>query len=250
MPESFNAHVLLAKYPDPRCVKTRLVNGARETGYAGLKHLRHAVNSPWSEDDAHSLAADLYRAFLIDRFRAHQNRAYALYLGTTQPERKEAFRNITGPDVRYYNVNGTNLGEMMFRIFQGLLPSHPCVIISGSDFPYLPERIVDRAFRALETTDVVLVPAYDGAYNLIGMRRLHNIFTIPKWSSGSELSETVKLLRSRHIPHRVLDDARLLDIDTLDDLRMLIHTLRETQAPVTYAKLKALQKQLRIASQA
>ena len=246
MPECSDALLLLAKYPEPGAVKTRLVNGTEENHYLGLKDIPDAQGTCPGQAIAYSIAADLYKAFLIDRFRAHQGRAYDLFLGTTQPEYGKAFRSITGPNVLYHAVHGTNLGEMMLGIFQDLLPRYRKVIIAGSDFPYLQESVIDRTFQRLDTSDIILVPAYDGAYNLIGMSRLHNIFTISRWSSGSELQETRRLLESEHITHTVFDDTRLLDIDTIEDLRALTRTLRKDQAPVTFARLQDLRTRLQL----
>ena len=134
----------------------------------------------------------------------------------------------------------------MFRIFEALLDRYQRVIISGSDMPYVSESIVERVLHQLDMDDIVLVPALDGAYNMIGMSRLHNIFTISKWSSGSELQETIHLLQSNHIAHSVFKETPLLDVDTIEDLRSLMAILREDQAPVTFAMLKILRSQLQI----
>ncbi|MBI4553884.1 MAG: DUF2064 domain-containing protein [Candidatus Latescibacteria bacterium] len=241
-----HALVLLAKYPEPGTVKTRLVVGTSENQYYGLQDACLANGERLPAADAYVLSAELFKAFLIDRFNAHRGRAYDLILGTSQPERVEAFRTITGNGVCSHQVTGSNLGEMMCEAFRTLLPQYAKVIISGSDFPYLPESIIDRMYRQLDTHEVVLVPACDGAYNMVGMSRLHNIFTIPAWSSGSELRETVALLQRQSIPYAVLDDVRLLDIDTMDDLAILMRTLQPDQAPVTFAKLQELRDRLRL----
>ena len=243
---SSTALVLLAKYPEPQSVKTRLVNGTADNGYTGLKDVPDAFGRVIGQEEAYRLAADLYRAFLIDRFQQHQGHDYDVFLGTTQPEHQKAFRTITGPHVHHHTVTGANLGEMMYRIFEDLLTRYQYVIISGSDFPYLDEAVIEQACRALSSHDIVLVPAYDGAYNMIGMCRLHNIFTISRWSSGSELQETVALLQNLRITHAVLDDIKLLDIDTIEDLRLLMRDLQDNQAPTTRALLAELLERLKL----
>ena len=240
------ALLLLAKYPEPGSVKTRLVNGTKDNGFNGLKHICDRTGTPIGDEKAHYLAADLYRAFLTDRFRAHQGDSYHLCLGTSQPENTTLFRAITGDKVLYQTVQGANLGEMMFRIFEALLERYQRVIISGSDFPYVSESIVEQVLHQLDSDDIVLVPAFDGAYNIIGMSRLHNIFTISKWSSGSELQETIHLLRSRQITHSVFEETPLLDVDTIEDLRSTMATLRKEQAPVTFAVLESMRSQLQL----
>lgn len=241
------ALVLLAKYPEPRNVKTRLVNGTEENDYAGLKDVRDRSGAALGPDEAHRLAAGMYRAFLVDRFAAHRGRDYDVLLATSEPERAEAFRSITGPDVPYHAASGANMGEMMLGIFEDLLGKYPYVLISGSDMPRLEETVIDRARASLSSHDIVLVPAQDGAYNLIGMRKPHRIFDLSRWSSGSELEETVALLRRRRITYEVLDEYRLLDIDTIEDLVQLMRGPETVDAPETNTFLAALDERLDLA---
>ncbi len=238
------ALVLLAKYPEPRSVKTRLVKGTTENGYAGLKDIRERSGKALGQDEAFRLAAGMYRAFLVDRFEAHRARDYDVLLATSQPEYADAFRSITGPDVPFHVVSGANMGEMMYGIFENLLVHYPYVLISGSDMPRLDETVIERVRASLSSHDIVLVPAQDGAYNLIGMRKPHRVFDISRWSSGSELEETVALLRQRRITHEVLDEYRLLDIDTIEDLVQLMRGPVTEEAPETNAFLTALDERL------
>ncbi len=241
------ALVLLAKYPEPGGVKTRLVRGTEENGYVGLKDIRDRAGRIVGPDEAYRLAAEMYRAFLVDRFAAHRNRDYEVLLATSQPDYAEAFRSIIGPDIPLHFVSGANLGEMMHGIFACLLGRYAYVLISGSDMPRLDETVIERVRMSLSSHDIVLVPAQDGAYNLIGMRRPHGIFDISRWSSGSELEETVALLRQRRISHKVLDEYRLLDIDTIEDLAQLMRGPETMDAPETNAFLTALDERLDLA---
>ena len=243
-PKPPTALVLLAKYPEPGSVKTRLVHGTEENGHAGLKDVRDRSGRAVGQDEAYRLAAGMYRAFLVDRFAAHRGRDYDLWLATSQPDYAEAFGSITGPDIRYHFVSGASLGEMMLGIFEDLLGRYTYVLISGSDLPRLDETVIERVRASLSSHDIVLVPAQDGAYNLIGMRRPHRIFDISRWSSGSELEETVALLRQRRITHEVLDEYRLLDIDTIEDLLQLMRGPETVEAPETNAFLTALDERL------
>jgi len=237
----FNALLLLAKYPVPGTVKTRLAHGTAGNGYQGLEHLPDESGNPVGKAAADQIAADLYRAILTDRFEAHSGQTYKLYLGISQLEHQEEFLRITGPDTAYCPAEGANLGEMMHNIFARLLSSHDCVVISGSDIPYIPEGLVQEVFSNLDDHDVVLVPAMDGAYNMIGMRKLHDVFGIARWSSGSELVETINLMTTKGISHKVLSDRPIMDVDILDDLKSVSATLLPGQAPRTTALLDTMQ---------
>ena len=71
---SSTALVLLAKYPEPQSVKTRLVNGTADNGYTGLKDIPDAFGRIIGQEEAYRLATDLYRAVLIDGCRQHWGR--------------------------------------------------------------------------------------------------------------------------------------------------------------------------------
>jgi uncharacterized protein len=85
-----------------------------------------------------------------------------------------------------------DLGRRMARAFRALPPG-PAVIV-GSDIPDLAPRHVAAAFRALGRSDVVLGPAEDGGYWLIGLKRTRPIpaglFQGVRWSSPHALTDT------------------------------------------------------------
>jgi len=85
-----------------------------------------------------------------------------------------------------------DLGRRMARVF-GTLPPGPAVIV-GSDIPDLAPRHVAAAFRALGRFDVVLGPADDGGYWLIGLKRARampaGLFEGVRWSSPHALADT------------------------------------------------------------
>ena len=68
----------------------------------------------------------------------------------------------------------------------------PAVLI-GSDIPDIQARHIDAAFRALARADVVLGPAADGGYWLIGMRRRRAPprFGRIRWSTAHALEDTI-----------------------------------------------------------
>jgi glycosyltransferase A (GT-A) superfamily protein (DUF2064 family) len=97
----------------------------------------------------------------------------------------------------------------MQRLFTDARPGP--VIIIGTDVPAItPDRIA-RAFDALGKADVVLGPADDGGFWLIGMRRVPRVrrpFRTVRWSTRHALTDTTANL----------DNARIALIDTLADV--------------------------------
>lgn len=109
-----------------------------------------------------------------------------------------------------------HLGRRMMRIFRHLPPG-PALIV-GTDIPLLGARHIARAFRLLGGAEVVIGPAPDGGYWLIGMNRTRrprlDLLDRVRWSTRYAQIDTMIALRDRRI---VLAD-RLGDIDTAADL--------------------------------
>ena len=91
------------------------------------------------------------------------------------------------------------------------------VAIIGTDCPGLRAGHLTEAFAALDTADVVLGPATDGGYYLLGLRRPQpELFANKAWSTASVLADTVA--DARRLGLRVALLPELRDVDTADDL--------------------------------
>jgi len=92
------------------------------------------------------------------------------------------------------------------------------VVLLGTDCPELIGADVDEAWTALEAHDVVIGPALDGGYWLLGLKRpIPELFRNMPWSTDRVSEMTI--LRSREAGLRVLELRRLRDVDTLEDWR-------------------------------
>ncbi|MEH6535099.1 MAG: TIGR04282 family arsenosugar biosynthesis glycosyltransferase [Psychroserpens sp.] len=112
---------------------------------------------------------------------------------------------------------GNDLGRRMHNAFEELLNSgYEKVIIIGSDLLDLSEDIIEQAFQKLETNEVVIGPAEDGGYYLLGMKILHSeVFKNKAWGSETVRKDTLKDLRNSHV--YLLKE--LNDIDTFEDMK-------------------------------
>lgn len=111
-----------------------------------------------------------------------------------------------------------DLGRRMRRPFD-ILPAGPVVLV-GSDIPAMRPHHIARAFALLGSNDLVLGPATDGGYWLIGARRLrplpHALFTGVRWSTPHALADTLATIPARY---SVGFADMLDDIDDAADLR-------------------------------
>jgi rSAM/selenodomain-associated transferase 1 len=118
--------------------------------------------------------------------------------------------------ISLHRQQGIDLGERMAYALNSCLPT-PTVLI-GSDCPILTPKIISDAFAALETDySVVLAPAEDGGYVLIGMRQLvPEIFINMPWGTSQVLSITQQ--RLNHLGIKWYQLPTQWDIDRPKDL--------------------------------
>lgn len=91
------------------------------------------------------------------------------------------------------------------------------VAIIGTDCPGLRASHLTQAFAELETADLVLGPATDGGYYLLGLRQpCPELFANKAWSTDSVLTDT--LTDARRLGLRVALLPELRDVDTAADL--------------------------------
>ncbi len=94
------------------------------------------------------------------------------------------------------------------------------VVVIGTDAPELQAKHLKEAFANLETADVVLGPAEDGGYYLIGMNQLHRaLFSEISWSTEQVFTQTLQRIRDLRLRYRLLQ--RLSDIDYPEDVLCL-----------------------------
>jgi glycosyltransferase A (GT-A) superfamily protein (DUF2064 family) len=90
-------------------------------------------------------------------------------------------------------------------------------VIAGVDIPELEAEIVRDAFKKLDSADIVIGPATDGGYYLIGMKSLHReIFRNILWSTEKVLEQTIHVIDNLKLKYETV--ITLSDVDTLEDL--------------------------------
>jgi hypothetical protein len=212
--------VIVAKYPEPGAVKTRLAAliGARA-------------------------AADLYRAFLGDlaqRFGAAQTLdGYHLCWACAPGLRPaDALREVVGRDGVIFAQRGDDFAERLYAIACDVCAAgYRRLIIMSSDSPHLPASAVSAAFTALDSADVALGPAEDGGYYLIGLTcdgrdsqrgAPPDLFRGIRMSTATVCAETLDRAYAQGLSTALL--APTFDIDEAPDLARLWDALRHADA--------------------
>ncbi len=113
---------------------------------------------------------------------------------------------------------GNDLGERMTDALREVFAAG-CekAVIIGSDCYELTDAIIDDAFALLEKNDIVVGPAKDGGYYLLGMNApFKDLFSNMEWSVATVFDRTMQ--RAREARYRVDVLPVLSDVDTEEDI--------------------------------
>ena len=173
-PKTSDLLLVFTRFPDPGKVKTRLIpafgpEGAARLQFLMTRHLLHQVRE---------LPSGV-------RVEVHHD-------GGTPGLMSALF----GEDVNPVPQTGQGLGSRMaLALRRGLDQGAGRAVLVGSDCPSIDVRLLNRAFAELRSHDVVLGPAADGGYYLVGLNsrisgRLGALFTGIDWGSDRVLTQT------------------------------------------------------------
>ena len=112
---------------------------------------------------------------------------------------------------------GEDLGARMANAFQDAFQQgYGKVIIIGSDLYDIQPNDFELAFNALDENEVVLGPAKDGGYYLLGMTTfIPQVFQNKKWGTDTVLKDTLEDLQNK--TYRLLDIRN--DVDVYEDIK-------------------------------
>jgi rSAM/selenodomain-associated transferase 1 len=140
----------------------------------------------------------------------------------TPDEAEREIAALAGPARRLVAQGGGDLGARMLRALQPLLDVSPDgALLVGTDIPLLTADHLREAEETLRSNGgVVLGPADDGGYYLIGMREPHaGLFEGIEWGTASVLTDTLRAAERIGVEARLVRSA--YDVDTIDDLHRL-----------------------------
>jgi len=209
--------VILTRYPTPGTTKTRLIPALGPEGAAELQRrmTEHTV----------AQARRLGAAVEVEvRYTGATAAAMEQWLGGGFPG---------GAAVGLWPQGEGDLGDRMGRAVRAALGAGiERVVLIGIDCPDLETTILAQAFAALQTVDVVLGPAIDGGYYLIGLRRwVPDLFEAIPWGSDRVLALTLD--RAQACAATVQQLVPLPDLDRPEDLPLWDQNPRLSLIPVS-----------------
>lgn len=191
--------IIFTRYPEPGLVKTRLIPALGQEGAAELQ--RHMTRQTLK------MAEDLSKKYPVE-VEVH-------FTGGDSGKMQQMF----GVAFPYLPQSAGDLGKrMLFSFRQAFRLGWPKVIIIGSDCPGVSSDLMVQAFTGLEGHDLVLGPARDGGYYLIGLRRATPaLFKAIPWGTDEVLARTKTIAEELKLTALLLET--LADIDRPEDLQ-------------------------------
>lgn len=124
------------------------------------------------------------------------------------------------------NQEGEGLGERMAFSMSVALQTYEKVIVIGTDCPDINESYLRDAFDALNELDVVIGPADDGGYILLGLKKFSmELFTGIPWSTDKVYFQTKNILENLSLSYKEL--GIMHDLDRPEDLLRHQYLLNE-----------------------
>jgi len=206
----------MAKAPLPGAVKTRLV-------------------PPLRSDDAAALGASFLRDVTENVALAARDEAIHGYVAYAPSGSERLFDGMLASRTRLVLADGAGIsapsidgfGRCLLHAAEALFArGHGAVCLLNSDSPTLPTTLIARAASALAAAGdrVVLGPADDGGYYMLGMKALHvHLFEDIAWSTPAVAAQTRQRAHALGLP--ITELAAWYDVDDGAALRRLFREL-------------------------
>jgi rSAM/selenodomain-associated transferase 2/rSAM/selenodomain-associated transferase 1 len=200
--------IVFARHPQPGVTKTRLIPALGAEGAATLQH-RMTIGL-------------LRQARRLRRRRGTQ--VTVRFAGGSVSQMRSEYGADLGYQPQCDGALGTRLSSAIADAFGH---GSRAVVAVGTDCPALTDERLGEAFDALSGDDVVLGPARDGGYYLIGLRRPHAaLFQDIAWGTDRVLEQT------RHAATESGLSVRLLEVlDDVDRPKDLVNRVSPSAAP-------------------
>lgn len=196
--------IVFTRYPEVGKTKTRLIPVLGAEGAANLQRqmTEHTLNQVKEVQINRSLSIGIY------------------FSGGNA----KLMQNWLGDNFIYYYQSDGDLGMRMANAFQTCFNNkinHPSletsVAIIGIDCPSLNSQIMNQAFDSLLRSELVIGPAVDGGYYLMGMRRfIPQLFQGINWGTSEVMKQTIQIAETLGLAIAYLPT--LADIDRPEDL--------------------------------
>ena len=197
--------IIFTRYPEPGTTKTRLIPALGAEGAANIQSQMTKTTITKAKKLSNMMS-------LLVEVR---------FAGGNLQLMKNWLRDDLELDLKYQEQGTGDLGERITRAFESAFNQGvKSVVVIGTDCPSLTPNIMLEAFAKLTESDVIIGPATDGGYYLIGLKKIiPELFQGINWGTCEVLSKTVAIGQNLNLAIDYL--LELSDIDRPEDLEKL-----------------------------
>jgi rSAM/selenodomain-associated transferase 2/rSAM/selenodomain-associated transferase 1 len=197
--------IVFTRFPEPGKTKTRLIPALGAKGAARLQRqmTEHIIATAAKRINRPGLTTEVYH----------------------EGANSDLMQAWLGSQFTYRPQGPGDIGRRMLRAFENAFQDEMATaVIIGSDIPQISANIIQQAFEGLQKNDLVLGPARDGGYYLIGMKNTipaetcNRLFDDINWGTGQVLSQTLQKARGSGLRFILLEP--LNDVDSPVDLHI------------------------------
>lgn len=192
-----NILIIFLKYPEAGKVKTRL-----------------------AKDVGEEQAAKIYSQMALKVIDSTvEPDSYNTIIFYDPPDKEEEIKNWIGKkELQYLPQIGNTLGDRISNAFKEMFSSGAeKAVIIGTDCLEVTSKIINEAISLLDEAQIIIGPAEDGGYYLLGLNKpTPQIFQDINWSTEHVLNQTISKIEENKLNYKKLKT--LKDIDTVDDI--------------------------------
>lgn len=189
----------------------------------------------------------LYNCFVKDVYQKSRISGVDVYVFFSPQDKKGVFQSLLGTDAVLLPQHGDDLGQKMKNAIGAVLRmGYEKVVLMGTDIPHIHPETIRNAFDSLDVRDIVIHPALDGGYYLIGMKQEHDsIWNIRRYGTNTVMYDTLQHIKAQNLSTSV--GQMYYDIDCKEDLRQLWNDVKRgavCNCPETIAFLETMRHKL------
>ena len=190
--------IIFTRYPQPGKTKTRLIPAL---GVEGATNLQRQMTE-----------------FTLSKVKKFQESAAVSFEIRFSGGNLQLMQNWLGTELNYLHQGEGDLGKRMENSFLSAFNKGAQeVVVIGIDCPDVNAEVLAQAFEKIHNFDLLLGPAIDGGYYLIGLKRaIGELFINIDWGTAKVLQQTVDIAQQLNLSVGYL--ATLADVDRPEDL--------------------------------
>jgi rSAM/selenodomain-associated transferase 1 len=190
--------IIFTRYPQPGKTKTRLIPAL---GVEGAANLQRQMTE-----------------FTLSKVKKFQKSAAISFEVRFVGGDLQLMQDWLGTELNYQLQGNGDLGKRMENSFLSAFNKGAQeVVIIGIDCPGVNAQVLAEAFEKIQNCDLLLGPAVDGGYYLIGLKRaIGELFINIDWGTAKVLQQTVDI--AEHLNLSVASLRTLADVDRPEDL--------------------------------